>query len=124
MNFFKENNGITLAVLVITIIVLLIISGITINTVVKNKIIDKAKNSATLTNKNNASEEVTTAWTELLLNYPNFEQLSLSEQANILLNKLNKNYPDAGSKLVSTDEANLTITVNHKEQDVTVSNKE
>lgn len=59
MNLRKANKGITLIALVITIIILLILSGISISTITgKNGILNKANNAKIETEKANAKEKV------------------------------------------------------------------
>ena len=62
----KSGKGITLVALVITIIVLLILAGITIGTLGKSGIIEKTKKAKVLSQLSTAKEEVILATSELL----------------------------------------------------------
>lgn len=64
----KNNKGITLIALVITIIILLIIAGISIGVLSGNNgLLSRAKMSKTLTQIANAKEEVNLAISELVI---------------------------------------------------------
>lgn len=64
----KNNKGITLVALVITIIILLIIAGISIGVLSGNNgLLSRAKMSKTLTQIANAKEEVNLAISELVI---------------------------------------------------------
>ena len=89
---FKNVKGITLIALVITIIVLLILAGVTIATLTgENGILTKAKTAQTTTNEENAKEQIKTAvmgsyGKDGKLNYgdlkTNLEQIGIKELPN------------------------------------------
>ena len=64
----KENKGITLIALVITIIVLLILAGVTIATLTgDNGILTKANEAKTITNEKDEEEQIEIGYTEYLM---------------------------------------------------------
>ena len=66
----KKNNGITLIALVITIIVLIILAGISINFLFgDNGIISKAQDAGRASNEGKAKEDLAMAWTSATTDY-------------------------------------------------------
>lgn len=68
MKKLRKNNGITLIALVITIIVLLILAGVTIATLTgDNGILTKANEAKTITNEKDEEEQIEIGYTEYLM---------------------------------------------------------
>jgi len=79
----KTNHGITLIALIVTIIVLLILAGISLNLINgSNGILTKAENAATVNSKANAQEELELIVTEIQMdNFQNGTVMTLSTLA-------------------------------------------
>jgi len=78
-NYLKDNYGITLIALVITIIVLIILAALSINLILgDNRIINKAINTKDIVNQSAAMEKIQLIISELII-----EQAKKSEIANI-----------------------------------------
>lgn len=70
MKKLREERAITLVALVVTIVVLLILSGVTINLVVgQNGLISKAKEAANATNKVGLKEKIDMALTDIVVKW-------------------------------------------------------
>ena len=66
MERIKENRGITLIALVITIIVLLILAGVTIAMLTgENGILKQAQNAKEVSARTNAEEEILIEWADI-----------------------------------------------------------
>ena len=114
----KERNGITLIALVITIIVLLILAGVTIASITgENGILSKATNARDNNTKASAEEKVKT---EVLGSYGSDGKLSLDDLNNNLKNvdglKYNGSAISASNKIES-----LPATVNVDGYDVVIT---
>ena len=108
----KENKGITLVALVVTIIVLLILAGITIAMLTgENGIIRKAFEAKEATEYAQIEEEVALAWTETQAETIT-QNLSSEETANYLEEVLKQNDPNTS---VTYREENGTYEVNYKD---------
>ena len=89
MNRNRQEKGITLIALVITIIVLLILAGVAIATLTgDNGILTKAAQAKNATEKANAKERIQI---EVMGSYDQSGKLD----ANTLISNLNKNIPEA-----------------------------
>ena len=65
-----KEKGVTLVALVVTIVVLLILAGVTINLVVgQNGLISKAKEAANATNKVGLKEKIDMALTDIVVKW-------------------------------------------------------
>ena len=117
---FKKNRGITLIALVVTIIVIIILAGVSIMALTKSGIIGKAKDAADKTEQSTAEEEVQLSWLELYMENSDFDSLTLQRQAELLESELKSKYPDANSKIVEFDEEKKLIKVNHRGYDVAI----
>ena len=90
----KTSNGITLIALVITIIVLLILAGVTIATLTgDNGILTQAGNAKEATQKAEAQEEVNLALANLKIE-ENQRDISQDEKKKILFEELKQFYPE------------------------------
>ena len=108
----KENKGITLVALVVTIIVLLILAGITIAMLTgENGIIRKAFEAKDATEYAQIEEEVALAWTETQTEKL-IQNLSSEETAKYLENVLKQN---DSNTTVEYREENGTYEVNYKD---------
>ena len=124
----KENRGITLIALVITIIVLLILAGVTIAMLTgENGILKQAQNAKEVSARTNAEEELLIEWAnvqaEAIIN--NLESRKMGE---MLQEKLKLKDPDATvvydkKKKVYTETYNLSSTYSgYSDQTVTKEN--
>ena len=90
----KTSNGITLIALVITIIILLILAGVTIATLTgDNGILTQAGNAKEATQKAEAQEEVNLALANLKIE-ENQRDISQDEKKKILFEELKQFYPE------------------------------
>ena len=90
----KETRGITLITLAVTIVVLLILAGVSINTVVgDNGIIKKAQNSAELAKESEAKEIINRAIMEFYLtnDYETLEDFLKDKVLFGIIDKVEKN---------------------------------
>ena len=84
----KNNKGITLIALVITIIVSLVIAGIALSlSLGNNGILEKSKKATIETNKSEEQEQIAFAWTTLTVNkkenqIKNIDESSFEEELN------------------------------------------
>ena len=109
----KETRGITLITLAVTIVVLLILAGVSINTVVgDNGIIKKAQNSAELTKESEAKEIINRTVMEFYLtnNYETLEDFLNDKVLSGKIDKVEKNTD--GTLKVWKD--NYSVTVENK----------
>ena len=108
----KGNSGITLVALVVTIIVLLILAGITIAMLTgENGIINRAFQAKEATEYAQIEEEVALAWTEVQAEKV-IENLSQEETADYLEEVLKQNDPNVS---VEYRDENDTYEVNYKD---------
>ena len=90
----KKYEGITLIALVITIIVLLILAGITIATLTgENGLLQRAEEAAQKTKEGAAKEEITLAWAAC---YTDYQSGELSEEDAFSKNNMNTHLGDTG----------------------------
>ena len=85
--FSKKNGGITLVALVITIVVLLILAGITITQLKENGILSKAKLASEETKKSQVQETIQLAVNDIMTEYiskgnKTIEGIKISEDLN------------------------------------------
>ena len=116
----KKNNGITLVALVITIVILLILAGISISTLTNTGIFQKAKDAKKASENAEKEQEKTLSEYEKELNKYSSKELT-AETANIVLSKTenvelhdkngNKIVVPAGFKVVVNDDTNNALTV-------------
>ena len=109
----KETRGITLITLAVTIVVLLILAGVSINTVVgDNGIIKKAQNSAELTKESEAKEIINRTVMEFYLtnDYETLEDFLNDKVLSGKIDKIEKNTD--GTLKVWKD--NYSVTVENK----------
>lgn len=91
----NNNNGITLTALVVTIIALLILSGITIAVLDRdNSIINNAFKSAKETEISRIKEEVLEEWYKLEFEQSN-NHIEFEDMEDLFENKLKEKYADA-----------------------------
>lgn len=108
----KQEQGITLIALVVTIIVLLILAGVTISAVMgENGLFQKASAARDINERENIKEDVTLAWGSIQMEgLPN--NTSLADKAAQLETELKKK--DASATVtVSTEDANV-LEVSYK----------
>ena len=93
MSFRKENSGITLVALVVTIVVLLILAGVSLNLVLgDNGLITKAKEARDKTNKATEDEQTELAELEKTLESEfDYKADTWNEEKKICEPKLGKN---------------------------------
>ena len=108
----KQEEGITLIALVVTIVVLLILAGISLNLVLgQNGVIGKAKDAKNLTEKGQAQDEV-----NLAINYLQIEDatstLTQEDKRKILEDELRKISADS-----SVSISGLGYKITHKKYD-------
>ncbi len=104
----KNNKGITLIALVITIIVLSILAGVTLRTLSGRRgLINQAQEAEREHNKVTAFEEVTVA-----------SMQSINNIGNIDLTKLENNLNDIGAQI--TEKGTTTWTVIHRNEIFTI----
>ena len=98
----KQNKGITLIALVITIIILLILAGISIASLTGSGLFEKAKDAKTETLKADSQERIQL---EVFASYGNDGKLDLEK----LKDNINKSIPEAN---IIGDEFPITVTIN------------
>lgn len=116
----KNKKGITLVALIITIVILLILSGVAISTLSNTGIFQKAKEAKQKSENMEKIEEKTLSEYEKELNKNSSSELTM-ENANIVLSQTkntelhdvngNKIVVPAGFKIVVNDETNNALTV-------------
>ena len=114
---FREQKGITLVALVITIIVLLILAGVTIAALSgPNGILTNAVKSNEETALSQAKEAVSMAISELLTDYYVEQTTNATNPGDItysdIADTVEKNYPDFVVDDSNTDEDKITMTIN------------
>ena len=113
MNKLKNKKGITLIALVVTVVVLIILAGVSINAVIGNDgIIKKAQNSANLTKEAEVKEAINRTILEFYLT-DDYETLEDFLKAKVTEGKIDS----------VTKNADGTLTVKKGEYSVTVENK-
>ena len=113
MNKLKNKKGITLIALVVTVVVLIILAGVSINAVIGNDgIIKKAQNSANLTKEAEVKESINRTILEFYLT-DDYETLEDFLNAKVSEGKIDS----------VTKNADGTLTVKKGEYSVTVENK-
>ena len=106
----KEQKGITLVALVITIIVLLILAGVTIAALSgPNGILTNATTATEETAKSEAKEAVTMAINTILTNQYAGATEDNEMDASTIQTVIGKNYPDIKSLNVTASQATMTI---------------
>lgn len=116
----KTNNGITLIALVITIIVLLILAGVTIATLTgENGILTKARTAQTTTDEENTKEQIKTAvmgsyGKDGKLNYDdlktNLEQIGIKDLPNEASYPLEVTLDGVSATIKANGEVNFTTS--------------
>ena len=107
---YKEQKGITLVALVITIIVLLILAGVTIAALSgPNGILTNATTATEETAKSEAKEAVTMAINTILTNQYAGATEDNKMDASTIQTVIGKNYPDIKSLNVTASQATMTI---------------
>jgi len=115
--YARTDSAITLIALVITIIVLLILAGVSLNLVVgSNGIIEKANNAASETEKANAKEEIELVVANLKADYYQAKYASEAGESRTFLkylsDEINKNEEGyttpSGGKLTCTEDGKIT----------------
>ncbi len=107
---YKEQKGITLVALVITIIVLLILAGVTIAALSgPNGILTNATTATEETAKSEAKEAVTMAINTILTNQYAGATEDNKMNASTIQTVIGKNYPDIKSLNVTASQATMTI---------------
>lgn len=107
----KETKGITLVVLIVTIVILLILAGITIMTITQNKLFDNAQKAETETKKSQATEIINLKITSIQVeNYTERKQLpSLQYLADKLCEDNDMEYVlKTSKKSASLDKINVS----------------
>ena len=126
----RNQRGITLIALVITIIVLLILAGVSIAMLTgQNGILTRANEAGTTTNEKSNSEIVKLAVSNILTDYyaggsafTNAEADSLEITEAGLLASIQDVSPDADVDVdVATSSTNLTVTFDNNDQVITVN---
>ena len=113
MNKLKNKKGITLIALVVTVVVLIILAGVSINAVIGDDgIIKKAQNSANLTKEAEVKESINRTILEFYLT-DDYETLEDFLNAKVSEGKIDS----------VTKNADGTLTVKKGEYSVTVENK-
>ena len=113
MNKLKNKKGITLIALVVTVVVLIILAGVSINAVIGDDgIIKKAQNSANLTKEAEVKEAINRTILEFYLT-DDYETLEDFLKAKVTEGKIDS----------VTKNADGTLTVKKGEYSVTVENK-
>lgn len=106
----REQKGITLIALVITIIVLLILAGVTIAALSgPNGILTNATTATEETAKSEAKEAVTMAINTILTNQYAGATEDNEMDASTIQTVIGKNYPDIKSLNVTASQATMTI---------------
>lgn len=121
----KENGGITLVALVVTIVVLLILAGVSIDSVVgDNGIIKKAKEAAEKTKEAQAKEEISLVVTDYYVSETN-ETLEEFLKSKIP-DRIDKVTNNNGTLTIEKDGYTLTVDNidNSNNKDEEVQNKE
>lgn len=111
MNKLKEKSGITLIALVITIIVLLILAGISISMLSgDNSILQKATDAKKITGISMVEEQIAIAYNAALIK--DLESGNLNLQESTLRRELEKEFTEDDSIGIDTTGENWVVTVN------------
>ncbi len=117
IEFFKKKSGITLIALVITIVILIILAGVSVFSLVKSDgIFGKAQKAVSQTKKAQVEEEVDLAYREIQAEAI-FQSWDIQKKAEELEKKLKKRDKDTK---VEVDNTNLIVT--YKGYVVTIEN--
>ncbi len=115
----ENRAGITLIALVITIIIMLILAGVSINVVVgQNGILGRARNSVTVYKEAKAKEEVQMAWTSAETEYYNNmnSYIGVSKEDYITKDVLDRCISDTG-KILELSKNSVGHTIKYKSYD-------
>ncbi len=116
----RNNRAITLVALVITIIILIILAGISISVLTNTGIFQKAQEAKEKSKKSSENEQLALSEYEASLNKINAEELSIDKANKVLSTEKNVELRDengniivvpAGFKIVVDDTTNNAITV-------------
>lgn len=135
MKNFKKQNGITLVALVVTIIVLLILAGVSLSLVAgENGILGRATKAADETIKSSAQEEASLLISDIVADY--YEKKYVSDNTTdktavesgiktfILTNLNPAKKTDSGYEVsASTIEDEVTVTVKDKNEKTIITGK-
>lgn len=117
----RKKNGITLIALVITIIILLILAGVSITTLTgDNGILNKAQNAANKINKEIGKEEVELAVEEAKINY--YQSDAKENLKKYIINYL-KNYKTQNGKITCNENGNVIYEGNSEILTGTIDDK-
>ena len=106
MNNLKENKGITLVALVVTVVVLLILAGVSITTLIGNNgILTKTSESKQKTQEAQEKEEIGIAATTAQIGENGYQELNQTNLQNAIDNQFGRN------KAIVIDNGNGTFTV-------------
>ena len=124
----KSNNGVTLIILVITIIIMLILAGVSINSSVgEDKVIDKAVNAKNEEIITKEKDDLKTAYVMAVLEMGDEEEVTteeLQKQLNIVIGK--ETEEEENKTIVETivnDEDNLKVTFNDTGREYKINKK-
>lgn len=124
----KSNNGVTLIILVITIIIMLILAGVSVfNSVGNNGIIDKAVNAKNEEIITKEKDDLKTAYVMAVLKIGDEEDVTaeeLQKQLNIVIGK--ETEEEENKTIVETivnDEDNLKVTFNDTGREYKINKK-
>lgn len=107
MKKFKNNTkGITLVVLVITIIILLILAGITISSLTNTGIFEKAKEAKEKTIKENEKEQIQLILLNSKISTEGYEKLNQNNLQKLLNEQFGTN------KIIVTNNEDNTFSLN------------
>jgi len=110
----KGQKGITLVALVITIIVMLILAGVTISIIVNGGLFNQANNAVTTTKNYTLAEAVNLAIADLTAErYDPTNTSYTTPDTSAFQAKLNS-YIDGATATVTGDETTLSVTVTQK----------
>ena len=110
MQKLKEKKGITLIALIVTIVVLIILAGITISAIMGNNgIITKAQYAANETTKASILEEINRTWLELMTG-TDFLQLKVEKQAERFQTELRGEDEFATATVDETDDTKINVS--------------
>lgn len=119
----KGNNGVTLVALVITIIVLLILAGVSISLVVgDNGVLSQATSAADETNKAKAKEQVEMAVASVVADWTEAKYVENSDaslQSQLTKTNLEKNMTDVTITEPSFSDGTASVTVTYGSQTYT-----
>lgn len=113
----KNNKGVTLVSLVVTIIILLILAGISISSVVgDNGLLNKATSSKTATEKKEEEEQLQIMLNNYAANELTMEATTLKQYLDV--KKVNGELTAVGQETVSNGKTTIEVTV--KKHPITV----